>query len=82
MTKQSETHCPQDTTVKITTSLALIQGLCDQLLTHYHQLSPQEAIDLIEIIELQIYQIQEHFAQLAGRPVADPIPEYGSRPGR
>ena len=59
MIKQPKICTPDKTTVKIKTSLALIQSLCNQLLTHYDQLSPPEIIDLIEVIELQTFLLQE-----------------------
>ncbi len=50
---------------KIETSLAIIQLYCDQLLSHYHQLSPQQAVELIEAIEVQNFLLQVMFANIA-----------------
>ncbi len=58
-------HNHSETPHKIETSLAIIQSYCDQLLSHYHRLSPQQIVELIEAIEVQNFLLQEMFANIA-----------------
>jgi len=66
-TKHPSTTGPNHNDVRreIETSLELIQSHCDQLLSHYHRLSPPQVIALIEVIENQTFLLQEMFANIA-----------------
>ena len=50
---------------KIEASLQTIQTHCNQVLSYYPQLPPHEIIDLIEVIEIQNFLLQELLAQVA-----------------
>jgi len=60
---ESRNH--NETPRKIETSLAIIQSHCDQLLSNYQRLSPQQAVALIEAIEVQNFLLQEMIANIA-----------------
>ncbi|MCB0211426.1 MAG: hypothetical protein KDJ52_18955 [Anaerolineae bacterium] len=49
---------------KVDTALQTIQVHCNQLLSHYNHLTLQQAITLIEAIEIQNFVLQELFSQM------------------